>query len=303
MQPKRVRFTVDEKDAGKRLDQVLAARVPELSRTKARVLLGIGGVFVDRARVKVAGRAMKAGQQVEAVLGGAFVRAATKTGAGEGDHEKEALRIIAEEEDFIIVEKPSGLLTAPTPESDQNNLLEQLVLLQKKRGHPKPSIFVVHRLDMETSGLLVFAKSDRGNRYLSERFRTHDIRREYLGVVQGSVPEGLSQIEAPVQGKRALTKISVLERFGKEATWLRFQLETGRTHQIRLHMAGVGHPVLGDRAHGQKTSFDPPRMALHATLLGFAHPRSAEFCVYESAWPSDLELWLNELRAGASKSI
>lgn len=303
MQPKRVRFTVDEKDAGKRLDQVLAAHVPGLSRTKARVLLGIGGVFVDRARVKVAGRAMKAGQQVEAVLGGAFVRAATPKRAGEGDHENEALRVIAEEEDFIIVEKPSGLLTAPTPESDQNNLLEQLVLLRKKRGDKNPSIFVVHRLDMETSGLLVFAKSDQGNRYLSERFRTHDIRREYLGVVQGSVAEDLSQIEAPVQGKRALTRISVLERFGKEATWLRFQLETGRTHQIRLHMAGVGHPVLGDRAHGQKTSFDPPRMALHATLLGFAHPRSAEFCGYESAWPLDLELWLNELRAGASKSM
>lgn len=293
MQPKRVRFIVDESDAGKRLDQVLAAHVPELSRTKARVLLGIGGVFVDRARVKVASRAMKAGQTVEAVLGGAFFRASSPK---RESAENEPLHIVAEDDDFIVVEKPSGLLTAPTPESDQNNLLEQLLALQKRRGHLKPEMYVVHRLDMETSGLLVFGKTGHGNRFLSERFRVHDVRREYLGVVSGNLPEGLSQIDAPVQGKRALTKVSEIERFGSEAAWLRFQLETGRTHQIRLHLSGVGHPVLGDRAYGKKTAFDPPRMALHAAVLGFAHPRSGELLVFESAWPLDLEAWLAALR-------
>lgn len=302
MQPKRVRFTVDENDAGKRLDQVLAAHVPELSRTKARVLLGIGGVYVDRARVKVAGRTMKVGQTVEAVLGGAFARAVSASKKGSAGPGGDDVRIVAEDADFVVVEKPSGLLTAPTPESDQNNLFHRLLLMLKARGDRNPELFVVHRLDMETSGLLVFAKSAHGNRFLSERFRMHDIRREYLGVVLGAVPEGLSVVDSPVGGKRAVTRVEMVERFGKEAALLRFQLETGRTHQIRLHMAGTSHPVLGDRAYGQKSSFDPPRMALHAAVLGFVHPRTHEMCVFESPWPADLEAWMAELRTEAARA-
>jgi 23S rRNA pseudouridine1911/1915/1917 synthase len=296
--PLRHRFVADETDQGKRLDQVLAARVPDLSRRKARVLIEIGGVFVDRARVKVAGRLVRAGQRIEAVMGGALARAASDVGAEARARDEAALpafKVVFEDDDLVVVDKPAGLLTAPTPESDRNNLLSLL----SRRGHPEAArpLFIVHRLDLDTSGVLVVAKTPLANSALAERFRVHDVRREYLAVVLGELPEACSRIEAPLRGKRAVTNVSIEERLGSGATLARCRLETGRTHQIRLHLAGVSHPVLGDAAHGQKTPFDPPRMALHAAVLGFAHPRSGAPIEVTSPWPADLTPWLDGLRS------
>jgi 23S rRNA pseudouridine1911/1915/1917 synthase len=189
-----------------------------------------------------------------------------------------------------VVDKPAGLLTAPTPESDRSNLAH---LLARRAG---ASVFVVHRLDLDTSGLLVFAKTPSANSALAERFRTHDVRREYLAVVEGAVAWDERTIDAPLRGKRAVTNVSVVERVGAVATEIRCRLETGRTHQIRLHLAGLAHPVLGDAQHGRRTSIDPPRMALHATVLGFIHPRTGEPIELSSPWPPDLAPWLEELR-------
>ncbi len=294
--PRRETFTVTDEDAGRRLDQVLASRVAGLSRRQARVLLDIGGVFIDGRRVKIAGRAMHAGEEVVAVVGGALARATGRPGRqarGEDEARLPAFAIVFEDADIVVVDKPSGLLTAPTPESDRNNLASMLE--RRQGGGP---VFVVHRIDLETSGLLVFAKTDAANRILSERFRTHDLERAYLAVVAGAFPDGLARIEAPVAGRPAVTHVAVRERLGNRATLLDCRLETGRTHQIRLHARGVGHPVLGDPKYGAPFPAAPaPRMALHATTLGFAHPVTGALLSFTSPWPPDLAAWLDRVRA------
>jgi 23S rRNA pseudouridine1911/1915/1917 synthase len=298
--PQRVAFTVGGDDVGRRLDQVLATRVPGLSRRQARVLLDIGGVFVEGRRVKVASRPVHAGEEIVAVLGGALARATKRPGrdARLADESRlPAYTVVFEDDDIVVVDKPAGLLTAPTPESDRNNLAD---MLSRRAGQ---RVFVVHRIDLETSGLVVFAKTDSANRALSERFRTHDLERAYLCVVAGAFPERMTRLSRPVGGRPAVTHVEVRERIGDVATWLRCRLETGRTHQIRLHMQGAGHPVLGDGRYGPgpaPVAFPAaPRMALHATALGFVHPRDARPLAFESPWPGELDHWLAELRSYA----
>ncbi len=182
----RFRFVVTAEDKGRRLDQVLAARIPGLSRRRARVALDLGGVFVDGARTKVAGRLLRAGQVVVANLGGALDRASKEVGAEARARDEAALpafRVVHQDDDLVVVDKPSGLLTAPTPESDRNNLASALSRMLGREAS------VVLRLDMETSGLLVFALGDEANRVLAERFREHDVERVYLAVLRGVVAE------------------------------------------------------------------------------------------------------------------
>lgn len=287
------RVRVSKEDQGMRLDQFLAAQVPDLSRRKARVLLEIGGVFVDRARVKVASRKVREGQMVEVVLGGAFDRATKKTGKAARDKDEGTLKehsLVFEDEHILIVEKPAGLLTAPTPESDRGNLADRLSRERKMR------IFVVHRIDLDTSGILVFAKSEDSNRVLSDTFREHKIKRQYQAIVAGAWPDDLVRIDEEVSGKSAVSHFEVVERFGDRATLLNVQLETGRTHQIRIHTSGVGHPVLGDKQYGNVSDLAPPRMALHARLLAFAHPDSGEARSFECTLAGDLDTWLGKIR-------
>jgi 23S rRNA pseudouridine1911/1915/1917 synthase len=291
----RASFTVGEADAGLRLDQALAARIPGLSRRRARLLLDIGGVFVDGRRIKVAGRPVHAGEKIVANLGGALERATPRLGREArtaDDARLPPFAMVFEDEDLVVVDKPSGLLTAPTPESDRGNLAGLLA----RRPDAVP-VFVVHRIDLETSGLLVFAKTEDANRALSERFAAHDLDRAYLAAVAGAFPGDVRTIDREVGGRRAVTHVAVEERLGDRATLLRCRLETGRTHQIRLHAEAVGHPVLGDpRYGGVPFSPRPPRMALHATRLGFAHPRTGAPLAFESPWPPDLAAWLALLR-------
>ena len=144
---------------------------------------------------------------------------------------------------------------------------------------------------------MVFAKSPDANRVLSERFRTHDLERAYLAVVAGAFPDGVARIDKPVGGRPAVTHVAVRERFGARATLLDCRLETGRTHQIRLHVLAAGHPVIGDDRYGAPFREAPaPRMALHATTLGFAHPRTGAPLQFESPWPPDLAAWTGRLR-------
>jgi 23S rRNA pseudouridine1911/1915/1917 synthase len=291
MASRKVQFRAEEQDAGKRLDQVLAARIPELSRRKARVLLDIGGVFVDRARVKVAGRKVRAGQLIEAHLGGALERATKSVGGVARAEDARALpaySVVFEDDDIVVIDKPAGLLTAPTPESDRNNLADLL-----RRDRPRPEIFVVHRIDLGTSGLLVFARTALANQQLSALFRDHDVVREYIAVVQGAMKQDTDiTVRVPVKGRPALTHLAVAERLGDAATVLRARLETGRTHQIRIHCSHLGHPVFGDLQYGRRTGHDPPRMALHAATLGFVHPRTGEALSFASPMPEDLTAWL-----------
>jgi 23S rRNA pseudouridine1911/1915/1917 synthase len=282
--PRRERFEIVADDEGLRLDQVLARRIAGLSRRKARELIDLGGVFVDRARVKVASRPVRAGQVVEAVLGGALER---------GAPELPPPRIVFEDDDVIVVDKAAGVVTAPTPESDRGNLLDQLT----RRG--TGPVWLVHRIDRMTSGLLVFARTPEANRALAELFVKHDVEREYVSVVAGELADAQT-IDRPIEGRRAVTHVRVTERVAG-ATVIAARLETGRTHQIRIHLAGLGHPVLGDSEHGGEVAraFRPraPRLALHAATLGFAHPRSGDAMRFEAPLPDDLAEWLTRLRS------
>lgn len=282
----RHRFVVGDADRGLRLDQLLAAHVPDLSRRKARALLDQGGVFVDGARTKVAGRVLKKGQVVVANVGGALER------ASEG-HDEPAYAIVHEDAHLVVVDKPSGVLTAPTPEGDRGTLARAL---EKRFG----TIFVVHRIDLETSGLLVFARTDDANRALSERFRVHDIHRAYDAVLVGKLEDDARTIDAPIGDRRALTRLTVIERFGDRATRVRAELETGRTHQIRIHAKGIGHAIAGDRRYGASMHRGPPRLALHAAELGFVHPATGEAVRFSASLPDDLARWLERLRAESS---
>lgn len=275
------KFEVAADEAGLRLDQVVPKRVAGLSRRKARAVIDLGGVFIDRTRVKVAGRPVRAGQIIEVNVGGAIERTAPPP----------APTIVFVDDHVIIADKPAGLVTAPTPESDRGDLLDQL-----SRSYGE--VFLVHRLDLPTSGLLVFARTRDANKRLGDAFSRHDVDREYRAVAIGAV--AAQTVDRPVQGKRAVTHFTVVEDLAG-ATLVAARLETGRTHQIRLHLAGLGHPVAGDHQHGGERAriFEPraPRLALHAAMLGFTHPATGDRVRFERPLPDELAAWIARLRA------
>ncbi|HTR53242.1 MAG TPA: RluA family pseudouridine synthase [Kofleriaceae bacterium] len=275
------RFEVGDDEAGLRLDQVIPKHVAGLSRRKARAVIDLGGVFVDRARVKVAGRIVRARQAIEVNIGGALERAAEPAPEP---------RIVFEDAHVIVVDKPAGLVTAPTPEGDRGDLLD---LLARRFGE----VFLVHRLDLPTSGLLVFARTREANKRLGDAFVAHDVDREYAAVAIGAVSE--QTIDRPIGGRRAVTHVRPVDALSG-ATLVAARLETGRTHQIRIHLAGLRHPVAGDRTHGGELerAFEPrpPRLALHARLLGFTHPASGERVRFESELPAELAAWIDRIK-------
>jgi 23S rRNA pseudouridine1911/1915/1917 synthase len=271
-------FTVTADDTGLRLDQVIPKHVPALSRRKTRAVIDAGGVFVDRTRVKVASRMVKPAQVIEVNVG------------SEDRPPPPTPRIVHVDDHVIVADKPAGLVTAPTPESDRGDLLDQLT---KQFGE----VYLVHRIDLPTSGLLVFARTRDANKKLGDAFVVHDVEREYRAVALGEVTA--QTIDREIEGRRAVTHVAPLEQL-RDATLLSVRLETGRTHQIRIHLAGLGHPVAGDSQHGgeRARTFIPkaPRLALHAAVLGFVHPASGEPVRFESPLPPDLAAWVARLR-------
>lgn len=203
------------------------------------------------------------------------------------------MSILHEDDDLIVVDKPAGLLTATSAGSSRPSAHD---LLSARRADT-PRLYVVQRLDLATSGVLVFAKGEAANRALARAFRDHATGREYLAVVRGPFPEGTTTLTTAVKGKRAITHVSLVERLGRAASVVRCRLDTGRTHQIRVHVRRAGHWILGDPRHGQRTALDPPRLALHAERLALAHPRTGERLSFSSPWPADLAAWLDGLRA------
>ncbi|MBA3818454.1 MAG: hypothetical protein H0X17_06145, partial [Deltaproteobacteria bacterium] len=181
-------FEVAADDAGLRLDQVVPKHVPGLSRRKARAVIDTGGVFVDRTRVKVAGRTVRPGQVIEVNVGGAVDRT-------EAPLEPTLVHVDAH---VIVADKPAGLVTAPTPESDRGDLLDQLT---RTYGE----VYLVHRIDLPTSGLLVFARTREANKRLGEAFKVHDVDREYRAVALGAV--ATQTIDRPVGDRRAVTHV------------------------------------------------------------------------------------------------
>lgn len=287
-------FDVPDEASGLRLDQCLARCVEPLSRSSARVALDLGAVFVDSRRVKVASRRVVAGQHVVVHLGGAFERAHKQVGRAARERDEAHLppfRVLYEDPHLVAVYKPAGLLSAPTPEGDSGNLQMQL----SRRGS---GVFVVHRLDLHTSGVLVYAKTPASNHALSELFRAHDLTRRYDVFVGGAPRDDAFSVRQSLSGKPALTHFQRLAQYGSfchlEAT-----LETGRTHQIRRHLLSRGLPVLADVDYARREPWHPPRLALHAKHLSFRHPATGAPLAFDVELPDDLASWLRAQSAPA----
>ena len=283
-------FQVPAEAAGLRLDQVLGRYVEGLSRRSARVALDMGAVFVDQRRVKVASRTMTAGQHVSVHLGGAFDRAVKRVGQAaraEDAARLPAYRVCFEDEHVVVVDKPAGLLTAPTPEGDSGNLQQ---LLSGRQQPPAP-IYVVQRLDLHTSGVLVFAKTELANVRLGELFRSHRLTRRYDAFAEGNPTEETFTVDQSLSGKPAITHFRLLDRY-ERFCHLEATLETGRTHQIRRHLKSRGLGVLADLQHAGRAPWHPPRLALHAKQLSFQHPVSEQSLSFELPLPEDLAAWL-----------
>lgn len=297
-----------------RLDRFLREKSGVLSRTRARDLLAAGGVTLNGRRVKVASRSLQAGDRVEVYPLPEARRSAAPAGM-------EPFRVVYEDGAVLVVDKAPGVLVQPTPQGDRGTLLD--LLRKHLRGRApsarSPYLGLLHRIDRETSGLLLFSRRGAVNRVLAEQFRGHTIAREYRALVRGRMPEDSGTIADPLTrsapgarraparpggpGKPAVTHFRVLQRF-PDATLLGVTLETGRTHQIRIHLAGSGHPVVGDKLYGRHGAFPRaplldrfPRQALHAGRLGFTHPVSGAWMEFESPLPQDFARLLADLGA------
>jgi 23S rRNA pseudouridine1911/1915/1917 synthase len=288
-----------------RLDKLVAERF-SLSRRAAQEAVRNGRIDVEGARCDEPGR------DVEPEANVAFFPNRPKARSV-----VTRLGVLHEDRHVIVVDKPAGVLTLPTPDRERDTLLERAGrYLTIRHGINRPFVGVIHRLDMDTSGALAMAKSPAALRAFQELFKAHDIERQYLAVVEGPVGPSTGTIDLnlvtdrgdlrrgvarrPGEGKRAVTHFRVVERFGVVATLLACWLETGRTHQIRIHLAESGHPVVGDPVYRPKnrprTKAKFHRQALHAQTLGFRHPFSEEQVRVESPLPPDLAALIVDLR-------
>jgi 23S rRNA pseudouridine1911/1915/1917 synthase len=301
-------------DEGSRLDRFLREKSGVLSRTKARDLLAAGGVAINGKRVKIASRPLHRGDRVEVHPLENSARSSAPAGVA-------PFRVVYEDGAVLVVDKASGVLVQPTPQGDRGTLLDFLSRYLRER-HPDPHsryLGLLHRIDRETSGLLLFSRRGSANRVLADQFRRHSILREYLALALGSLPDDAGTIDDPLhrpsrearrrssrhsgeKGKRAVTHFRVLERLG-EATLLAVKLDTGRTHQIRIHLSGRGHPLVGDKLYGGGIAHPAhpllnrfPRQALHAGKLGFTHPLTGKWLEFDSPLPSDFAALLENLR-------
>ena len=313
--PRPIILIAGAEDEGLRLDRFIRQRSGVLSRIRARDLLAAGGITVNGRRVKIASRTLRTGDRVEIFR----LPDERRSGPPPG---MEPFRVVHEDPVVIVVDKAPGVLVQPTPQGDRGTLLDLLARHLKKRSPEGRTGYLglLHRIDRETSGLLLFSRRGSANRILAEQFRAHSIAREYRALVRGEMTTDSGTIterlvrsapgarRAPWvsggKGKSAVTHYRVLERFGP-ATLLAVTLETGRTHQIRIHLAGRGHPVVGDKVYGSPGRFPRhplldsfPRQALHAARLGFTHPVTGEWLLFESPVPEDFAGLLEGLRKG-----
>lgn len=296
-----------------RLDHFLAGQGLELSRSQLKRAIEAGDVLVNGAPAK-AGAKLRAGDEVDVVL--------RPPEPARAEAQDIPLQVLYEDEHLIVLDKPAGLVVHPAPGHADGTLVNALLAhctdLSGIGGELRPGI--VHRLDKDTSGVMVATKSDAAHVALVDRFKSKDLQREYRAVVapppragkgtfdtlHGRHPTHRKKFSSKVaRGKRAVTHWRVVERFGDLAALVACTLETGRTHQIRVHFADAGSPVLGDPLYARRPR-DPRlaelaeqlgRQALHAGILGFPHPVTGAPLRFESELPEDMQALVAALRA------
>jgi 23S rRNA pseudouridine1911/1915/1917 synthase len=322
-------FVVADEAAGTRLDAWVAGAVADLGRNHAKRLILAGRVAIGGRTIVEAKRPVKPGEAIVIEL-----PPATKA---EPEGEAIALNVVYEDDALIVIDKPAGLVVHPAGGHHTGTLVNALIAhcgasLSGIGGVARPGI--VHRLDKDTTGLMVVAKTDHAHRGLAAQFADHGrsgpLERGYKAAVWGVPDRPIGTIEASLGrstrnrekievkrtgGREAITHYRVAETYGAKAkpvaSLVECQLETGRTHQIRVHLASIGHPVIGDRAYASgfatKSTLLPeparqiavgfPRQALHAWLLGFEHPETGEEMRFESPLPADMAALISALKA------
>ena len=321
------RAKVSADQAGWRLDRFLATELSELSRSRLQQLIDQGQVTRGGETIRDANTRVKPEQE--------YTVAVPPPRPALPEAQDIPLTVVHEDDELIVIEKPPGLVVHPAAGNPDGTLVNALIAhcgqsLKGIGGVARPGI--VHRLDKDTSGLLVAAKSERAMKSLAKQFANHTIERAYHAVVWGSPRAGNGVVEGQIGrnpfdrkrmavmrsgGKEARTRYRVLETFGPKArpvaSLVECRLETGRTHQIRVHLTHLGHPLIGDPSYGRArqpprakteaeakafaTAAEFPRQALHAFVLGFQHPTKHKTMRFESAWPEDFAALVAALRS------
>lgn len=315
-------LTVAAPQAGLRLDRWLADALPQLSRSRLKGLIEDGQVIVNEASVTDASRKVRVGDRVTVSIPPAV--------AAHPEPELIPLVIVYEDAHLIVVDKPAGMVVHPAPGSHSATLVNALLhhcagSLSGIGGEKRPGI--VHRLDKDTSGLIVAAKTDLAHRSLSEQFAAHTVTRAYKALCWGVPAPASGRISGHIGrsphdrkkmavvsrgGRDAITNYKIERVFDRVAALLECRLETGRTHQIRVHLASIGHPLIGDPTYGgrarAKAERLPPtaalavyafrRQALHAWQLGFIHPATGERLLFGSDIPNDFNQLINAISSG-----
>jgi 23S rRNA pseudouridine1911/1915/1917 synthase len=267
-----------------------------------RALIESGKVMVDGEVVRAPSHLVRAGGEL---------RVSMRAPRAKGPALPPDL-IVHVDTQVAVVRKPPGISTVPYDESETGTLSELVEAALRKKGGPHAPLGIVHRIDKDTSGLVVFARTLTAKRALKQQFRVHSVRRRYLALAHGAVAPGTlhsrlvkdrgdgrrGSTENPILGREAVTHVRVLEQLGP-ATLIECRLETGRTHQIRIHLAESGHPLVGERVYAKTFTGAPifaPRLMLHAAELGFEHPTTGEPLLFEQPMPEDMRNVLAALR-------
>ncbi len=308
-----ISVTLDAGQEGWRLDRALAAQLPTISRERLKTLVKSGALSVDGTAFRDPAFKVRGDE--------AYTLAVPPPQEAHNEPQDIPLTIVFEDEHLLVVDKPAGLVVHPAHGNRDGTLVNALLHHCKGRlsginGVARPGI--VHRIDKDTSGLLVVAKTNPAHEGLAKQFADHSIERRYLAIVHGVPTRVSGKVDAPLarsskdrlkveiveegRGKRAVTHWKKLKTL-KQAALVECQLETGRTHQVRVHMASIGHPLLGDPVYARGKSnhsqllneLDFHRQALHAAHLGFVHPVTKGRLSFDSALPPDIQELLNRL--------
>ncbi len=300
-------YTVEENLSGMRLDKFLTEIYPEQTRSFLQKLVKSGEIKVNGKSVTKAGFVVERGDQVYASI--------PAPQAVEIEAENIPLDILYEDADVLIVNKPKGMVVHPSAGHYSGTLVNAIMYhcadsLSGINGEIRPGI--VHRIDMDTTGALIICKNDAAHVDIAEQIKEHTVTRRYRGIVCGIVKEDEGTIEGAIgrhptqrkkmainekNGKPAITHYKVLQRFAKY-TYMEFCLETGRTHQIRVHMASIGHPLLGDELYGNPKNLAMKGLqgqTLHAMVIGFVHPSTHEYMEFEAPLPEYFQKLLQKL--------